>query len=110
MCAGPTIFAVLKGAFIQLMEICTVMLVFKSVPQLARSTGQTGAPYLCIVGYVDVRQAPKALNDGKQRLPNDQFCLQACLAVLISLAMLGKGSKSPRSVRNIRHCSCAGVT
>ena len=39
------------------------------VPNFTRSSGRTGAVYLCITGL-----SPKVSNDGKQQLPENQVC------------------------------------
>ncbi len=75
VCASrPAVIAVLKRAFIQVMEICTVLLVL----QLYRiSLGRQDELVQCTFaspGYLEVSQPPKISNDGKQQLPENQVC------------------------------------
>ncbi len=74
MCATrPAVVALLKRAFIQLMEICTVLLIL----QVYRiSLGRQDELVQCTfasLGHLEARQPPKVSNDGKQQLPKNQI-------------------------------------
>ena len=105
----PAVVAVLKRSLIQVMQSCSALRIL----QVHRiSPGRQGELVQCTfasLGYLEVSQPPKVSNDGKQQL--SKFGpLTACLAVLVSRAVLGRITGHSTPFQYSRHCSCVGVT
>ena len=68
----PAVVAVLKRAFIQVMEIYTVLLILEVYRTSLSRHVSTGRFTFASLGYLEVSQPPKVSNDGKQQLPESQ--------------------------------------
>ncbi len=62
----PAVVAVLKGAFIQVMEICTVSLILQVYRTSLNRQDELLRCTFASQGYLEVGQPPKVSNDGKQ--------------------------------------------